>query len=383
MKKTKSQQELEKVVYKSDASQIQGEVAEVIFPKTAEEIIEIVKTKQNIVPRGGGTGLAGGCVPLNSAILDMSKMDKILSVDKENKVAEVEAGVILENLNLALKPLGLEFPVNPSSYKSCTIGGMIACNAVGTRAAKYGRTSDWIKEIEMVNGKGEILKMGKIDFSDVAGLEGLTGIIVKAKLGLAEIKNRTAGLIKINDIEKIPEIVRRLKLNSEVCGIEILDKLTSKILGLEETNHVLIEYESDAGNFKGKDYQKIIDLRNDAYPKLASEGFTRIEDPKSQVFKLPQLIRYLEENKIPFFGHVAEGILHPCFKPNQEKEIESMLNFVKKLHGSVSGEHGIGLSKKKFLESGDKRIIQNIKKRHDPENKLNPNKVIDLAEKNS
>jgi len=374
--------ELERIAYQSDASQIKGTAKEIIFPKTTAEVIKIIKMRQNIVPRGAGTGLAGGCVPLNSVILDMSKMDKILSIDRAGKAVEVESGIILENLNFLLKPLGLEFPINPSSYKSCTIGGMIACNAVGTRAVKYGRTSDWIKEIEMVNGKGEVAKMGKIDFSDVTGLEGLTGIVVKAKLKLVEIKKRTASLMKINNIDKIPDIIKRLKSNQDVCGIELFGKTASKLLELPGEYHLLVEYESEEGQLKNREYQKILDLRDNTFPKLAAEGFTHIEDPKTAIFKLPEFIHYFEENKIPFFGHVGEGILHPCFRPNQEKEIEHMLNFVKKLHGNVTGEHGIGLAKKKFLESGDKRIIQNIKKRHDPENKLNPGKVIDFAEKN-
>lgn len=374
--------ELEKSAYKSDASMIEGSLKKLVFPKSKEEIIELIKNNSNIVPRGGGTGLAGGAVPLNSIVVDLSKMDKILKTDPASKTVEVEPGVILENLNLALKPLGFEFPVNPSSYKSCTIGGMIACNAVGTRAVKHGRTSEWIKEIEIVNGKGEVIKMGKIDFSDVAGLEGITGIIVKARLILAEIKNRTSSLMKINNIEKIPDIIKKLKSNPNICGMEIIGKTASKLLDLPEEYHLIVEYESEEGQLKNQEYQKLLDLRDNTFPKLAAEGFTHIEDPKIAIFKLPQFIHYLEENKIPFFGHLAEGILHPCFKPNQEKEIETMLNFVKKLHGNVTGEHGIGLSKKKFLESGDKNIIQNIKKRHDPENKLNPGKVIDFAEKN-
>ncbi len=369
--------ELNKIVYKSDASQIQGSVSEVFTPKTVNEIIEIIKTKQNIVPRGAGTGLAGGAVPLNSVVVDLSKMDKILSIDKLNKTAEVEPGVILENLNIELNPFGLEFPVNPSSHKSCTLGGMIACNAVGTRAVKYGRTSDWGKEIEMVNGKGETVKLGKIDLSDAAGLEGLTGIIVKAKLNLVGIKTRTASLMKVNDIEKIPDIIKKLKSDPDVCGIEVLGKVASGILELPDNFHLIVEYESDEGQYKGREYKKLQDLRDNTFPKLAAEGFTHIEDPKVLPFKLPQLLTYLESAKIPFFGHIGEGILHPCFKPDDQKGIEELLIFVKKLHGSVSGEHGIGLSKKKFVEAGDKKLIQNIKKRHDPDFKLNPGKVID------
>jgi len=370
----------EKIVYKSDASRIEGQVSQVILPKTAHEVQSIVKFSKNIVPRGAGTGLVGGAVPLNSIVLDMSKMDKIL-VLPDKKLAEVEPGVILEDLNQELAKYGLEFPVNPSSAKSCTLGGMIATDAVGTRAVKYGKTSDWIKEVEIVNGKGEIVKISKLDIADVSGMEGITGIIVKAKLNLTNLKKRTATLIKVNDINKLAEIIRKLKAKTDVSAIELLDKLTSKYAGLPEVYHLLVEYESDAGQFKDEEYHKIMDLRDSIYPKLASEGFSHIEDPQVMSFKIPELAKFLEERNIPFFGHAGVGILHPCFKEGQEGFIESMLNFVKKVNGQISGEHGIGLAKKKFVEENDKKLYRRIKKRFDPENKINPGKMLDIDEK--
>jgi len=373
MKKTK-----ENIVYCSDASQIKGNPAKVFFPLTIEEIREIVLENSSITPRGGGTGLAGGAVPLNSVVIDLSKMSKILSLDINKKIAEVEAGIILEELNNELKQYGLEFPVNPSSAKSCTIGGMIATNAVGTRAVKYGRTSDWVKEVEIINGKAELIRINKLDFSEVFGMEGVTGVIVKAKLNLVSLKPRTASIIKTNELDKIPEMVRKLKTRNDVSMIELLDKLTSKYLGLPEIYHIIVEFESDAGEFKGADYEKIMEMRNSAYPKLSKEGFSRIEDPKILPFKFQQFAKFLEERGIPFFGHIAEGIIHPCFKPELEGMRDEMLNFVKKINGIITGEHGIGILKKKFLEESDKKLIRRIKKRYDPNLKVNPGKIIDL-----
>jgi glycolate oxidase len=123
-----------------------------------------------------------------------------------------------------------------------------------------------------------------------------------------------------------------------------------------------------------------MDLRDSIYPKLASEGFSHIEDPQVMSFKIPELAKFLEERNIPFFGHAGVGILHPCFREGQEGFIESMLNFVKKVNGQISGEHGIGLAKKKFVEENDKKLYRRIKKRFDPENKINPGKMLDIEE---
>jgi len=373
----KLKKQSEKIVYNSDASMIPGSAQDVIFPASIQEIINLVRTKTNLVPRGGGTGLAGGAVPLESTILDLSKMDKISNLNLEDKTIDVEPGVILENLNLELANYNLEFPINPSSGKSCTIGGMIACNAVGKHAVKHGKTSDWIKEVEMINGNGEKITLGRLNLSDVAGLEGITGVIVKAKLKLLEKKERSANLLKVKEIEKLPEIIRRLKLNDDICGIEMIDKLTANLLGFGQDHHLIVEYESDHGKFKGKEYEKIAKMRDNIYPMLASEGYSHIEDPKVMIFKIPDLIQFLEMKKIPFFGHVAEGVLHPCFKEKGFAQVEDTLAFIKKLQGSVSGEHGIGLAKKRFLDINDKKIILNAKKRYDPEFKMNPGKVID------
>jgi len=131
------------IAYESDASQIKGKFSgasgfEVIAPKSIAEISLVVKANNNIVPRGGGTGLAGGAVPSgsNCVIVDMSKMNKVLDFDKKHKKIIVQSGMILDEINGFLRQHGLEFPVNPSSHSVCTIGGMIATDAVGRRAIK-------------------------------------------------------------------------------------------------------------------------------------------------------------------------------------------------------------------------------------------------------
>lgn len=380
MKKMKSKRELNKIVYASDASCIEGRVKEVIFPLSPFEIQELVKKEKNITARGGGSGLAGGCVPRNSLVIDLSKMNKIFSVDKEKRIAHVSAGLILDELNEELEKYGLEFPVQPSSHSICTIGGMIACNAAGSRAIKYGKTINWIEEIEVIDGNGNLQKKGKTEMSDFSGMEGITGIIVSTKLKLIKKPRRTASLFKLPDIKRVIDLTKKLKLMSDVSMIEFFDKRTSAFLGLENAYHIIAEFESERGKLKDEGYGEIIKLRDKTYPVLASSGYTIIEDPQLFLGKIKEFIAYLESINIPFFGHLGLGILHPCFKEEQKGKVKDMLNYVKKLHGKVSGEHGIGITKREFLDETEKKLILRIKERHDPLYKINIGNMFEVKD---
>ena len=365
-------------IYGVDASGMKGTPADVFFPETIEEAQEIIKKNSRIVPRGGATGLAGGAVPQNKVdvILDMSKLDKISNLNEEHHLVEIEAGVILDDLQEYLMEYGLEFPVKPSSYMACTVGGMIATDAVGNRAIKYGKTSHWVKWIEIIDCNGKLLRKGMTELSDYAGMEGITGVIAKACLKLTPLKTRSAGLIKVENLENIPATIHELKRNRDVSMIEFLDKGISERLGLEMAYHFIVEYENDSGKFKGRDYKKLLAKRDSVYPMIASDGFTRIEDPKIMIDKFPKLMGWLEEHKIPTFGHVGVGIIHPCFNHDQERLVPEMMKIVKRLGGSITGEHGVGILKKAFVEFNDKKILENLKKRTDTLGKFNIGKVI-------
>jgi glycolate oxidase len=360
--------------YEVDASGIKGDAIDVIFPETIAEIKRIILSGKKIVPRGGGTGLAGGSVPQGGVIVDLSKMDRIVSFNQLRKTVEVEAGVILDELNYFLEDYGLEFPINPSSHSVCTIGGMIATNAVGSRAVKYNKTSDWVEWLEVIDGK-DFQKIKKTSVSDYAGMEGTTGIILKACLKLSDKPKRTGVLIKKNNLGEIVELARKLKVNKNVSMIEFFGAEVSSMLGLEGYN-LIVEYESGEGNLKGEEYQKILDLRDSVYPLLAQKGYYIIEDPCILLDRIENLIVFLERNEIPYFGHLGSGILHPCFKRGQEGLIDEMMRVVKKLHGQISGEHGIGLLKKDFLEKQERELYLRIKKRTDPEGLFNPGKIV-------
>lgn len=374
--KMKSQTSNSNQPYESDASQIKGTATEVIQPTTIAEVKRAVQLHQHICIRGGGSGLVGGCVPQNEVVLDLSKLDKIGEIDLDRRTIEVGTGVILGDLQNYLERYGLEFPVNPSSSSIATIGGMVATDAVGNRAVKYGRTSDWVNWLNIVNAKGESIKKSKTELSDYAGMEGITGVIVEASLKLVSKKDRTADFIEDENLSVILEKVLQTKRDVDVSMVEFLDKMTSKIIGLEEKYHLIIEYESDKGTFKGKEYRDLLQKRFSIGPLISREGYTISEDPKVMLAKSEELILWFEQKKIPVFGHLSIGIFHPRFKENQKDLISEMINLVKKMRGKISGEHGIGLVKKEFVDINDRKILLNVKKRTDPKNKFNQGKIL-------
>ena len=374
-------------IYETDASQFKGKALDVVTPKTILEVRNIVAKSSRVVPRGGGTGLAGGCVPQNGQdiVLDLSKLDSIGSYDKERKTIEVEAGVILDELQAYLARYRIEFPVKPSSHATATIGGMIATDAVGGRSVKYGKTSNWVKWVEIVDGYGNLHRKGITELSDYSGMEGITGVIVKACLKISPIRKRSASLVRVDSFDEVVSIVHKLKRDSSVSMVEFLGKQVSNMLGLFETDdsdevgeayHLIIEYEDDSGMLNGKEYDELFELRDKIGPMLSGNGSSRLEDPKILLDRAGKFVSWLEERGIPVFGHIGVGIFHPRFNHDQEKYIPEMIKLVKKLGGQISGEHGIGILKRKFVEINDQKILRNVKKRTDPENKFNVGKVI-------
>lgn len=366
--------------YETDASGIEGKASSILLPESKSQVQKAVRENSSITIRGGGSGLAGGAVPQNCAVLDLSKLNKVLEFNKEKKTITVEPGIILDELNYFLEQYNLEFPVKPSSHSICTIGGMIATNAVGNRAVKYGKTSNWLESIEIVNSKGELEEVGKTDLGDFAGMEGITGVIVQAKLKLARKVKRTASLLSADSLDQVTELVSKLKLVNDVSAIEFLDRLSSSLLDLDEKYHLLVEFESSKGELKDSSYTEMMAKRDSLYPILANAGYTHIEDPKVLLVRFKELAELLEKMKVPYFGHLGVGIIHPVFPQNSKEKINKMLNFVRKLHGQVTGEHGIGLSKREFLEPSDRKLIERIKKRRDSLLKFNCGKVVEMTD---
>ncbi|MCK4650449.1 FAD-binding oxidoreductase [Candidatus Pacearchaeota archaeon] len=362
--------------YESDASRLKGKALDVFCPRNVDEVRDVVLKNDRVVIRGAGTGLAGGAVPQGEVVLDLSRLTGVSNFDEGRKTIEVEAGVVLDDLQDYLRGSDLEFPVKPSSHAVATIGGMIATDAVGSRGVKYGRTSTWVKWVEVMDSMGGLEKKGVTEMSDYAGMEGITGVIVRACLKLSGIKERSASVIRLGDLDEVVNLVRRLKQRRDVSMIEFLDRAVSKGVGFGDGYHLIVEYESDDGSLKGEDYEKVMGIRDGIYPFLAGKGYIRIEDPKIMIDRFPKLMSWLESKGVPTFGHIGVGILHPCFNVEQEKSIPEMMKLVKRLGGQVSGEHGIGILKRGFVEVNDQKILWNVKKRTDPMGKFNVGKVI-------
>lgn len=366
------------IAYEYDASNIKGLAKAVFLPKSINELSRIVNQEKRICIRGGGSGLSGGAVPQQNLdiVLDLSKINKIDSIDSNRQTIELEAGVIHEELQEYLKKFNLEFPINPQSSSICTIGGMIATNAVDSRAIKYKNTEKWVRWIEIMDSDGKIQRKGKTEISDYCGMEGITGIIVKACLNLTRIKKRTATLIKIENKEKIMEILNYLKKETDISMIDFIDKKISYELKLPEAYHLIIEYENDSGILKDKEYEDLINKKELIYKLMIEEGHSRIEDPKIITDKFLVFLEWFENKKIPLFAHLSIGILQPFFFKAQEEHIPEMMKLVKRYGGKISGKNGIGIIKKEYLDPNDKKIIINIKKRTDKLNKFNIGKVI-------
>ena len=369
--------------YRADASRLKGEVLDVVHPKNVTEVCNTVLKNKRICIRGAGTGLAGGAVPQGDIVLDLSKMVKISGFNEERRIIEVESGVVLNDLQDYLKDSGLEFPIKPSSHEVATIGGMIATDAVGNRGVRYGKTSAWVRWVEVVDSEGKVSKKGMTELSDYVGMEGITGVIVRACLNLYPIMDRSASLVSLDSLEEVIALVRKLKRRRDVSMIEFLDRQISAGVGFSSSGddsavgyHLIVEYEGDAGKLTGDDYEKVMKMRDDVYPFVAGEGYTRIEDPKILTDKFPKLMRWLEVKGIPTFGHIGVGIIHPCFNVEQERFVPEMMKLVNRLGGQVSGEHGIGLLKRGFVEINDQKILRNVKKRTDSRDKFNGGKVI-------
>jgi glycolate oxidase len=369
-----------KLVYASDASQAEGKAKAVVWPSNVEQIRKLLRfasrTNTNIVPRGAGTGLSGAVVPQNSIVVDFSKMNKILQINNKENYCIVEPGIVLDDLNKALQP-DLFFPVVPSSHSVCQIGGMISTNAAGVRAIKYGHMLDWILELEVIDGTGKLIRI-KDNFEQFCGTEGCVGIITKAKLKLTEpIGDTTLTLYKFDSVDDLIETLNTIKEDKSVIAIEYISRIAATVMGVDRKHYLLVEFESDKGEISNKEeLKKMWELRDGVAPVLASKGYILMEDPKIPLENMSKFLRWLEANKIPGFGHVGIGILHPRFKPEQKDRIREMFKLVQKLDGNVSGEHGFGLNKKEYVPEKFADKLRALKKKYDPENILNRGKLI-------
>ena len=361
--------------YNTDASRLVGKVEKVAFPKKIEQVQEIVKTsKLDIVPRGAGTGLVGGCIPNNSLILDMGKMNGILDFNPVKRTVRVEAGVTLKELNEKLNGAGFEFPIPSFNYGVSTIGGMVAKNAFG--GVRYESIKKFIEEIEFVNGRGELMKTSKADLMDVCGMEGITGVIVAVTLKIMPKTKKSASIFQTDNLDEALSIARRLRLEKEVIMLEVFPPKISRLLGLQEKYHMVIEFSSDRGKIKGEKYKMVSELKEKVYSVLYSKGYYKSEDYKFFFDKLKEFILFLDSNQILYFGFFGAGVIYAFFRDDEEDKKKKMIKLINRVKAKQVG-YGIGLTRKYLLDSFETKIIKRVKLRHDPFGKLNKGKIVD------
>jgi glycolate oxidase len=330
----------------------------------------------DLVPRGAGTGLCGGATPQNSIVVDSSRLRQIGAGDiKSNKVI-VEAGVPLDQLNRVLRPDGLFFPVIPGSHRSATIGGMIATNAAGLHAVRYGRMSDWVEEVILVNGKGEVQQLSAGHRKAFAGREGITGMIVQATLRLAVIPmSRSLTLFSFDNLSDMLMHVKQLKTNSTLSALEYLNPHAAGLVGWTARHCVLAEYHSAEGEIRDPaEMANLWGARESLSARLTQAGFPISEDPQFPPEALEDNLDWLTVQNIPVFGHLGVGILHPRFL-REDARIAELYYRVSASGGQISGEHGMGLKKRQWASEALKAEVLVLKRQFDPQHIFNRGKL--------
>ncbi|RLI67198.1 hypothetical protein DRO91_10525 [Candidatus Heimdallarchaeota archaeon] len=365
-----SDKDYEKAAYSSDASQIDGKLDAVVWPTSIEKVHELVnycrRLKINLNVRGGGTSLSGGCTPTGGIVVDMAKMNRIIEVNEEERYAITEAGVVLDELNRKMKKSF--FPVIPGSRKACTIGGMVATNASGLKTREYGKMEDWVEELEVVDGTGRYLKIKGKAIKNFCGAEGSTGIVVRAKLRLAQKpRQRTLSILKFNTITAMMEKIEELEKNENVKNLIFIDEICSELLDFDERNHLVVEYDNDDGNIQEEDESNTVwNMLENLRHIVIQQRLPRVEDPCIPLTDMGRFLYWLKKRNIPSYGPVGAGTVYTFFQKDS-REIEEMYKTVRKLNGRISYSHGLGILKKNYAAKEEAAKIIALKQIHDPE----------------
>jgi glycolate oxidase len=414
----------------------------VVLPNSTEQISQILKLshahKIPVTPRGSGTNISGGSVPVRGGIvLCTTRMNRILDINKANLTARVEPGVVLQDFNMRLAKENLFYPPDPQSFLSCTLGGTVAENSGGPLCIKYGVTKQYVLGLEVVLPDGYVLNVGGSTVKNrtgydllplFTGSEGTLGVITKITLRLIPKPAARKTIMAIfDDISLAGTVVSDILANGIVpAKVEFVDnfvirRIEEKMkLGLPvEANTMLLidvdgsiaaienEAEQILGllNAGGAKIARLAKDENEAnmYWKARSAGFAAVysaartviaEDVTVPRDRLADFMKKLDQIskesgfEIVLIGHAGDGNIHPSvFTNSREKEdldrlhdtLTAIFEAALELGGTLSGEHGIGLEKQHLLAKAlDPRaieIMKGIKAILDPDNLMNPDKI--------
>ncbi len=428
--------------YSYDSQAVEAMPFGVCLPERVEEVSAVLKYcgKHGIpvTPRGAGSGTTGGSVPLCGGIaLSLQRMNRIERIDEENFVATVQPGVITERLHKAVEERGLFYPPDPASMAFSTIGGNIAENSGGLRAVKYGVTGAYVLGLEVVLPNGDIIHTGSTCIKDVVGLnlaplfvgsEGMLGVVTRAHLRLLPLprykKTMSVAFVSMRDAALAVTAIMRAGVVP--CALEFLDRtcinaIESRFgLGLccEAGGMLLVEVDGSRTQTEediatAMDVCKTFSLHalhlaaNDAErerlwrarrcagPSLVSLRPRKIyEDIVVPRASIPQMLERLEAISKRFglpvasFGHAGDGNIHVYVMADASETeldrahqaVEAIFVAASELDGRISGEHGIGLSKKSYLSLNVDRascaMMKQLKQTLDPGHLLNPGKMF-------
>jgi len=391
----------------------------VVMPRSTEDVAQVMRLAYEndipVIPRGAGTGETGGCIALRGGIvLDLSTWDEIIEIDASNMQVMVRPGVIHAKLNEELAKYNLFFPPDPGSSQMCTIGGMVANNASGLRAVKYGTTEQYILGLEVVLANGDVIITGGMKarcIKNVSGLnltklmvgsEGVLGVVTRVRLRCwPKPRARGIAMAVFDNLDEAPAAVLDVyQAGILPSGIEILDSSAINAvngfkphINLPQAEAILL-FEVDGNppgvEFEGNIIKEVVGKRArtvewSTEPKRMAELWegrsitataaarvkadgTRVfagEDisvPLSKVADTLRQIRALGDKydiKVVNYGHIGDGNVHtaPVINPEKPDEVEKVLQLVDDIHrlaveleGTTTGEHGVGAVRRQYAE---------------------------------
>ncbi len=433
----------ELLLYSYDATGLSYLPDAIVFPGSEEEISKVLALAStenfNIIPRGAGSGMTGGAIPVQGGVVVVtSRLNKILNIDEENLIIRVQPGVIVSDIHQYVESRGLFYPVDPASSSVCTIGGNIGECAGGPRAVKYGVTRDYVLGLRAILPSGEIIQTGVATAKGVAGYD-LTRLIVGSEGTLAVVTEITLRLLPkpesvktmavfFDDTHKAAKAVSGIMKEAVIprC-VEYLDQasldLVRESLSFELTHEIqallILEVdgetsivEKDAKRIEklcytyeaknviiAKDQEEALQLwnaRKALSPILFKIATNKInEDIVVPINKIPDLVqvtRNIQKSsglKVVSFGHAGDGNIHCNIMYNKSNEdeylrakkaVDELFEATLKLGGTITGEHGVGITKMEYLPkeigSTEINLMRGIKKVFDPTGILNPGKIF-------